>query len=136
VHDHEDVLIEALCALVEAQRASVPQAVAPMPAARPTPEVPRVVEQAARLEAQLLTGDASPEALAYLWHGPLGELLLSFVLDYHGLSLGVLGQFWGVHKTTVMRWLAPLAEVNWRAVGQQGRQYCSGIVAADESVQY
>ena len=139
-HYHEDVLIEALFALVEAQMASVPQAVAPLPeelervspAARPMQEVPRVVEQVARLEDQLLTGDASPEALAHLWHSPLGELLLSFVLYYHGLSLGVLGQFWGVHKTTVMRWLAPLAEVNWRAVVQQGRQYFSGIVAVDE----
>jgi transposase-like protein len=37
-----------------------------------------------------------------------------------------------VHKTTVMRWLAPLAQVNWRAVVQQGRRYFSGSVAVDE----
>jgi len=54
------------------------------------------------------------------------------VLYYHGVSLGVLGQFGGGHKTTVMRWLAPLVQVNWRAVVQQGRQYFSGTVAVDE----
>src|SRR5712691_5295490 len=139
-HYKEEALIEALFALAEAQVAHAPQVHAPipevleqvLPAVGLGQEVPQIAAQVARLEDQLLTGDASPQALATLWQGPLGGLLLSFVLYYHGLSLGVLGQFWGVHKTTVMRWLAPLATVNWRAVVQQGRQYFSGLVAVDE----
>ena len=31
-----------------------------------------------------------------------------------------------------MRWLAPLARLNWRGIVQQGRHYFSGIVAVDE----
>jgi len=139
-HYKEEALIEALFELADAKIEPAPQVAEPLPKVRervppsagPAPEAPRVTEQAARLADQLLTGEAAPEALAHLWHGPLGELLLSFVLYYHGLSLGVLGQFWGVHKTTVMRWLAPLAQVNWRAAVQQGRRYFSGLVAVDE----
>lgn len=139
-HYKEEGLIEALFALAEAKGEHASQAVAPIPevvervapAAASVQEVPRVAEQAALVEEQLLTGDTSPEALTRLWRGPLGGLLLSFVLYYHGLSLGVLGQFWGVHKTTVMRWLAPLAQVNWRAVVQQGHRYFSGSMAVDE----
>lgn len=139
-HYKEEGLIEALFALAEAKGEHASQSVAPIPevvervapAAASVQEAPRVAEQAALVEEQLLRGDTSPEALTHLWHGPLGGLLLTFVLYYHGLSLGVLGQFWGVHKTPVMRWLAPLAQINWRAVVRQGRRYFSGSVAVDE----
>jgi hypothetical protein len=102
-HYKEEGLIEALFALAEAQEEHASQAVAPIPevvervapAAASVQEAPRVAEQAARVEEQLLRGDTSPEALARLWRGPLGGLLLTFVLYYHGVSLGVLGQFWG-----------------------------------------
>jgi hypothetical protein len=139
-HSKEEALIAALFALAEAQGEPAPPAVEPLPAvlervpacAGPAPEAPRVAEQAARLADQLLTGETAPAALATLWHGPRGELLLSVVLYYHGLRLGGLGQLGGGHKPTVMRWLAPLAPVNWQAVGQQGRRYFSGLVAVDE----
>jgi transposase-like protein len=58
--------------------------------------------------------------------------MLMFVLYYHNVSLSVLGKLFGVHKTTVMRWLAPLAQVNWQAVVQQGKRFFSGTVAVDE----
>ena len=45
-------------------------------------------------------------------------MLLAFILYYHGVSLEVIGRFFGVHKTTVMRWLSPLAQVNWQAAVQ------------------
>jgi transposase-like protein len=70
--------------------------------------------------------------LAALWEGTTGWLLLMFVLYYHGLSLSVIGKCFGVHKTTVMRWLAPLAQVNWQGVVQQGKRFFSGTVALDE----
>ena len=89
----------------------------------------RLVEE---VETSLLTGDSSPSALAALWEGTTGWLMLMFVRYYHGLSLSVLGKLFGVHKTTVMRWLETLAQVNWQRVVQQGNRFFSGTVAVDE----
>jgi len=84
------------------------------------------------VETSLLAGDTSPSALAALWEGTTGWLMLMFVLYYHGLSLSVLGTLFGVHKTTVMRWLAPLAKMDWQGMAQQGKRFFSGTVAVDE----
>jgi transposase-like protein len=86
----------------------------------------------AALEETLLQGEVSPSKLAELWQGATGAVLLAFILYYHGLSLEVIGRFFGVHKTTVMRWLSPLAQVNWQAAVQQGKRFFSGTVAVDE----
>ncbi len=139
-HYKEEALIEALFALAQTPSEAIAQTVEPIPevleqvspGAAAIEEAPPVSEKTALLQEQVLSGESTPQALASLWQGPLGGLLLSFVLYYHGVSLGVLGQFWGVHKTTVMRWLAPLAQVNWQAMVQQGRRYFSGVVAVDE----
>ncbi len=90
---------------------------------------PGVVQQ---IETSLLSGDCSPSALATLWEGTTGWLMLMFVLYYHKVSLSVLGKLFGVHKTTVMRWLEPLAQVHWQGVIQQGKRFFSGTVAVDE----
>ena len=103
-----------------------PQGTTPALRERPSP---RVVEE---VEASLLRGDTSPSALAVVWEGTTGWLMLMFVLYYHGLSLSVLGTLFGVHKTTVMRWLEPLAQVHWQGVVQQGKRFFSGTVAVDE----
>ncbi len=84
------------------------------------------------LEDTLLQGEVSPSKLAQLWEGTTGGILLAFLLYYHGLSLDVIGRFFSVHKTTVMRWLSPLAHVNWQAAVQQGTRFFSGTVAVDE----
>jgi len=89
-------------------------------------------QRVAEVEAALLKGETSPSALAHLWEGTTGWLMLMFVLYYHGLSLSVLGKLFGVHKTTVMRWLEPLAHVQWQGVVQQGKRFFSGTVAVDE----
>ncbi len=80
----------------------------------------------------LLQGEVSPSKLAQLWEGATGAVLLAFILYYHGLSLEVIGRFFGVHKTTVMRWLSSLAQVNWQGAVQQGTRFFSGTVAVDE----
>jgi hypothetical protein len=95
-------------------------------------EAPRGTAQVVLVEDHLLTGDPSPAALAHLWQGPLGGLLLTRCALLSWAEWGVLGQCWGVQKPTVMRWLAPVAQVHWRAVVQQGRRSCSGLVARDE----
>ncbi len=84
------------------------------------------------LEDTLLQGEVSPSQLAQLWEGATGAMLLAFILYYHGLSLEGIGRFFGVHKTTVMRWLSPLAQVNWQGVVQQGKRFFSGTMAVDE----
>jgi transposase-like protein len=84
------------------------------------------------LEDTLLQGEVSPSKLSELWQGATGAILLAFILYYHGLSLEVIGRFFGVHKTTVMRWLSPLAQVNWQGAVQQGKRFFSGTVAVDE----
>ncbi len=62
----------------------------------------------------------------------IAAVLLAFILYYHGLSLEVISRFFGVHKTTIMRWLTPLAQVNWQAAVQHSKRFFSGTVAIDE----
>lgn len=70
--------------------------------------------------------------MAQGWEGGTGTVLLACILSYHGLSLEGIGRFFGVHKTTVMRWLPPGAQINWQAAVQQGKRCFSGTVAIDE----
>lgn len=37
-----------------------------------------------------------------------------------------------MHKTPIMRWLEPIAHLNWRAIVEQGCRYGSGTVAVAE----
>ncbi len=98
----------------------------------PTGEPPARGSTAEVLKASLLEGEASPSALAKLWEGLNGKMMLCFVLYYHGLSLEVIGSFFGVHKTTVMRWLEPFACLNWQEAVAKGQRFFSGILAVDE----
>ena len=98
----------------------------------PQPSVSAAEETAEKLEASLLEGEASRSALRRLWEGDTGTRVLMLVLYFHGLSLEVIGSFFGVHKTTVMRWLAPFAHLNWQEVVAQGKRFFSGILAVDE----
>ena len=94
--------------------------------------VPAPAEAVEALEASLLEGEVSPSALARLWGGVTGTRMLMLVLYFRGLSLEVIGSFFGVDKTTVMRWLAPFAHLNWQEVVGQGKRFFSGILAVDE----
>ena len=144
VSPQEPVLIEQLLALasvgaqVQAKEAPsvtpLPEMVAAVLAQGEVPDlgVASPSQRVAEVEAALLQGETSPSALAHLWEGTTGWLMLMFVLYYHGLSLSVLGKLFGVHKTTVMRWLEPLAQVQWQGLVQQGKRFFSGTVAVDE----
>ena len=144
VHYQEPMLLEALFDLAEAgthARAAEALPVRPLPdlleAVSPAgtgqePLVPPAAASVAALEDTLLHGEVSPSKLAQLWQGATGAALLAFILYYHGLSLEVIGRFFGVHNTTVMRWLSPLAQVNWQAAVQQGQRWFSGTLAVDE----
>jgi hypothetical protein len=142
-HYQEPVLLEALLEMADAgaqaQAAALPvlplldqvevispSGVEPEPMATPT------AASVAVLEDTLLQGEVSPSKLAALWEGTTGAMLLAFLLYYHGLSLEGIGRFFGVQKTTVMRWRSPLAQVNWQGAVPQGRRYFSGPVAIDE----
>jgi hypothetical protein len=59
-------------------------------------------------------------------------MLFAFILDDQGVSLDVIGRFFDVHNTTVMRGLSPLAQINWQAAVQPGTRFCSGTVAVDD----
>ena len=144
VHDKEPVVLEALLDLAnvsaQAQAAealpvlSLPEqfeSVSPSGAEQEPMAAPADTAVAA-LEDTLLQGEVSPSKLAQLWEGTTGARLLAFILYYHGVSLDVIGRFFGVHKTTVMRWLSPLAQVNWQGAVQQGKRFFSGTVAVDE----
>jgi transposase-like protein len=109
-------LLESVCPSGPAQAGLAPEAAIPV----------------AALEDILLHGEASPSRLAQVWEGATGVILLAFILYYHGVSLEVIGRFFSVHKTTVLRWITLLAQVNWQAVGQQGKRFFSGTVAVDE----
>lgn len=100
--------------------------------AEPEPMTAAPDASVAALEDTLLQGEVSPAKLAQLWEGTTGAMLLAFILYYHGLSLEVIGRFFGVHKTTVMRWLSPLAQISWQAAVQHGKRFFSGTVAVDE----
>ena len=113
---------------------SLPDALESVSPSGAEPELTAVPTEAsvAVLEDTLLQGEVSPSKLAQLWEGTTGVILLVFLLYYHGLSLEVIGRFFGVHKTTVMRWLSPLAQVNWQGAVQHGKRFFSGTVAVDE----
>jgi hypothetical protein len=98
----------------------------------PEPMTAATDASVAALADTLLQGEVSPAKLAQLWEGSTGAMLLAFILYDHGLSLEVIGRFFGVHKTTVMRWLSPLAQVNWQGAVQRGKRFFSGTVAVDE----
>ncbi len=144
VQYQEPVLLETLLELAQVGAQAQAKVAVPI---RPLPDVlesvaprgPQRVEPAseslapvAALEEALLHGEASPSGLAQVWEGATGSILLAFILYYHGLSLEVIGRFFGVHKTTVMRWVTPLAQVNWQAAVQHGQRFFSGTVAIDE----
>lgn len=136
-HYSEEALVSAMAEFVEAHKA---------PGAFPIPEAleqsapgqegaldPAALEGAvAELEATLFEGDRGAETLQRLWQGRLGQMLLAFVLYYHGISLSTLGSWFGVNKTTVMRWLSPFSRLDWQKVVQAGDQYFSGVMAIDE----
>ncbi len=107
------------------------ESVSPSGAGQDPPEAPGDASVAV-LEDTLRHGAVSPSTLAQLWEGATGAILLAFLLSYHGLSLEVIGRFFGVHKTTVMRWLSPLAHVNWHGAVQQSTRFFSGTVAVDD----
>src|SRR6266403_2266038 len=100
------------------------ESVSPSGAGQDPPEAPGDASVAV-LEDTLRHGAVSPSTLAQLWEGATGAILLAFILDYHGLSLEVIGRFFDVHKTTVMRWLSPLAQINWQAAVFQGTRLFS-----------
>jgi transposase-like protein len=143
-HYQEPVVLEALWEMAEAgaqARAartlpvlSLPDALESVSPSGVEPEPMAVPTEASvvALEETLLQGEVSPAKLAQLWEGTPGAILLAFLLYYHGLSLEVIGRFFGVHKTTVMRWLSPLAQINWQAAVPHGKRFCSGTVAVDE----
>ena len=142
-HYQEPVVLEALfdlaTASAQAQAAEalpvfcLPDqwALVPPSGAEQAPLVTPAAASVAVLEDALLQGEVSPSKLAQLWDGAAGAGLLAFLLYDHGLSLEVIGRFFGVHKTTVMRWLSPLAQVNWQGAVQQGSRFFSGTVAVD-----
>jgi hypothetical protein len=99
--------------------------------AEPAPLAPPAAASVAVLADALLQGEGSPSKLAQRWEGATGAVLLAFILSYHGLSLEVIGRFCGGHTTTVLRWLSPLAQVNWQGAVPQGPRFFSGTVAVD-----
>ena len=144
VHVEESLLLEALFeladagAVVQADRASqvdlIPEALEvlrPQGVDQPLePGAPAATVEV--LKTSLLEGEVSPCALKKLWEGITGRVMLCFVLYFHGLSLEVIGSFFGVHKTTVMRWLEPLAALNWQEGIAKGQRFFSGILCVDE----
>jgi transposase-like protein len=71
------------------------------------------------------------EQLLAAWEGPLGMVLLAFVLYTSGLSYATLGGWLGVDASTICRWLEPFASLGWMWVQQQRANF-SGQVAVDE----
>ena len=127
VHYQEPMLLEALGEMAHAgaqAQAAEALPVHPLPerlagvspsGAGQEPMAAPTAASIAALEDTLLHGEVSPSKLAQLWEGATGAMLLAFILYYHGVSLEVIGRFFDVHKTTVMRWLSPLAQINWQA---------------------
>jgi transposase-like protein len=105
--------------------------VSPSGAGPAPPEAPADASVAV-LEDTRRHGEVSPSKLAQRWEGATGAILLAFLLSYHGVSLEGIGRFFGVHTTTVMRWLSPLAHVNWQGAVQQSQRCFSGTVAVEE----
>lgn len=143
-HVPEPVLLEALFELADAgaqREAEKAGAGEPIPEALEAVR-PQSVEPAGEptdreataegLKKTLLEGETSAGALKTLWEGMAGRSMLAFMLYVHGLSLEVIGSFFGVHKTTVMRWLEPLAHLRWEEAAAKGQRFFSGILAIDE----
>ncbi len=65
------------------------------------------------------------------WEGPLGIVLLSFVLYTAGLSYGTIGGWIGVDASTICRWMVPLStwSLSWF---DRLKVAFSGQVAVDE----
>lgn len=134
----EPVVLEALCDLAtasaQAQAAeALPGFCRPAQLAWVSPsgaaQEPRVTPAAAAgavLEDARLPGEGSPSKLAQRGEGAAGAGLLAFLLYDHGWSLEGSGRCFGVPNTTGMRWLSPLAQVNWQGAVQQGARCFSG----------
>ena len=105
-------------------------AVSPSGAGQDPPEAPADASVAV-LEDTLRHGEVSPAQLAQRWAGATGAILLACILSDHGVSLEVLGRFFGVHNITVLRWLSPLAHGNWHGAVQHSQRFFSGTVAVD-----
>lgn len=144
IHIDEPVLLEALFELADAGAQTQARQTDPVHVTQghleglrpesvsPPVEQPNKAARAERLQEALLEGQASPACLKRLWEGVTGQVMLAFTLYFHGLSLEVIGSFFGVHKTTVMRWIAPFSELDWQALVAKGQGFFSGIVAIDE----
>ena len=104
--------------------------VSPSGAGQDPPEAPADASVAV-LEDTLRHGEVSPAQLAQRWAGATGAILLACILSDHGVSLEVLGRFFGVHNITVRRWLSPLAHGNWHGAVQHSQRFFSGTVAVD-----
>jgi transposase-like protein len=144
LHVQEPVLLEALFELADAgarvqadqvgQVDLIPEVLeAIRPEGAPQPVAPAA--KAATTEAlktAFFEGDVSPAGLKTLWEGVTGQVMVAFMLYYHGLSLEAISSFFGVHKTTVMRWLEPLSDLPWQEVVAKGQRFFSGILAVDE----
>lgn len=144
IHIDEPVLLERLFELADAGACSkadraenidrIPEAleaVRPQSVSLPQKQ-PDSETKTGALKGVLFEGETSPEALKKLWEGITGQVMLAFMLYYHGLSLEVIGSFFGVHKTTVMRWLEPVAHLSWQEAIARGGHFFSGILAIDE----
>jgi hypothetical protein len=142
-HDQEPMLLAAWFALAEAgvhARAAAALPVRPLPdlleavspaGTGPEPLVAPAAASVAACEDTLLHGEVAPSKLAQRWHGATGATLLACILSDHGVSLEVIGRFGGVHTTTVMRGLSPLAQVNWQAAVPQGQRVFAGTLAVE-----
>ncbi len=75
----------------------------------------------------------SPNAKLADVSSPLKWLSFLMVLYYHGLPLSVLGNWCGVHKTTVLRWILGGSLALWPIISQWLSQQVKGtIVYIDE----
>jgi transposase len=46
------------------------------------------------------------------------QIIFVLVLFYHGLSLSVLGRWFGVHKTTILRWIISISLALWGIISK------------------
>lgn len=151
IHIDEPVLLEGLFALADAGacgKVDGTETIVPIPevleAIRPesvtsSQNAPLVVQahkavtgSTEALKQTLLKDNVSVASLKSLWEGVTGQVMLAFMLYWHGLSLEVIGSFFGVHKTTVLRWLEPLAHLSWQEAVAKGQRFFSGVLAIDE----
>jgi len=71
-------------------------------------------DQGAQIQERLLASqEVTAEGLASVWKSPLGWVLLAFALYMQGVSLSVIGGWFGVDKSTVCRWFSQLGPVVW-----------------------